>query len=87
VIRADRVGLLTDVTANEERMIKPDELLDTLAHLPVTAWPYGRAVAILVSEEPGISEENKIELRRKRGMIAGELGRAHVAIQWVPVGS
>jgi hypothetical protein len=84
VIRADRVGLLTGMASNEEQIVKQEELLDTLAHLPATAWPYGRAVAILVSAEPGISDENKIELRRRRGVIGGELESAHVAIQWIP---
>jgi hypothetical protein len=84
VIRADRIGLLTGVASNEEQIVKPEQLLDTLARLPETAWPYGRAVAILVSPEPGISEENKVELRRKRGLVGGELESAHVAIQWIP---
>jgi hypothetical protein len=84
VIRADRVGLLTGVAASEEQHIKPEEVLDVLAHLPPAAWPYGRAVAILVSEEPGSSDADKIELRRKRGLVAGELEGAHVAIQWIP---
>lgn len=83
MIRADRIGLLTGVASNEEQIVKPEQLLDTLAHLPATAWPYGRAVAVLVSAEPGISEEDKIELRRRRGVVGGELESAHVAIQWI----
>ena len=84
VIRADRVGLLTDVTANEEQILKPEEVLDALARLPASAWPYGRAVAILVSEERGSSDQGKAQLRRNRGLVAGALENAHVAIRWIP---
>lgn len=84
VIRADRVGLLTGIAANEEQILKPEEILNALAQLPASAWPYGRAVAILVDAKPTSSEEDKIALRRNRGMVAGELQSAHVAINWIP---
>lgn len=83
VIRPETVGLLTDVTANEERILKPDEVLNALAELPRSAWPYGRAVAILVDAKPTSSEEEKAALRRNRGIVAGELQSAHVAINWI----
>jgi len=83
VIHSQAVGLLTDVTANEEQMIKPEDVLKTLAQLPAAAWPYGRAVAILVDVKPTTSEEEKAALRRNRGIVAGELESAHVAISWV----
>lgn len=82
VVRTDKVGLLTGVTASEERILKPDELLDALAHLPASAWPYGRAVAILV-DKPGKSDQDRIDLRRNRGVVAGKLEEAHVAIRWM----
>jgi hypothetical protein len=84
VIRADAVGLLTSVTANEERILKPEEVLNALAQLPASAWPYGRAVAILVDEKPNASEADKIAIRRSRGIVAGDLEGAHVAINWIP---
>jgi hypothetical protein len=84
VIRPDAVGLLTDVAANEERILKPEEVLNALARLPASAWPYGRAVAMLVEERPAASEQDKIALRRNRGIVAGDLEEAHVAIQWIP---
>jgi hypothetical protein len=83
VIRPDTVGLLTGVAAHEEQILKPEELLNALAHLPASAWPYGRAVAILVDEKPASSEEDKIALRRNRGIVAGDLEGAHVAISWI----
>ena len=85
VIRPDTVGLLTGVTANEEQLLKPNEVLSALARLPASAWPYGRAVAILVDEKPTSSEQDKVALRRNRGIVAGDLEGAQVAIRWISV--
>lgn len=84
VIRPASVGLLTGVTASEEQILKPEEVLKALAQLPASAWPYGRAVAVLVDAKPTSSEQDKIALRRNRGVVAGELQSAHVAINWIP---
>jgi hypothetical protein len=84
VIRPEGVGLLTRVAANEQQILKPEEVLNALARLPVSAWPYGRAVAILVDEKPSASEPDKVALRRNRGIVAGDLEGAHVAINWIP---
>ena len=83
VIRADRVGMLSGVAASEEQVLKPEEVLNALAQLPATAWPYGRAVAVLVEEKPGMAEAEKIALRRNRGIVEGDLQNAHVAIRWI----
>lgn len=88
VVRAENVGLLTGVTANQEQMLKPEDVLDTLAHLPPSAWPYGRVAAILVQQIPTgpeqSAEQQRVALRRNRGTVAGELERAHVEIVWMP---
>jgi hypothetical protein len=84
VIRPDKVGMLTGVDAIEELMVKPEEVLPALAQLPPAAWPYGRAVAVLVDARPTSSEQEKVALRRNRGIVAGELQSAHVAIHWIP---
>lgn len=84
VVRTETVGLLTGVAANEEQILKPEDVLKALAQLPASAWPYGRAVAILVDAKPTSSEQDKIALRRNRGIVAGELQSAHVAIDWIP---
>jgi hypothetical protein len=84
VVRPETVGLLTDVAANEEQIVKPEEVLKALAQLPASAWPYGRAVAILVDAKATSSEQEKIALRKNRGIVAGELQNAHVAINWIP---
>src|SRR5437588_4107159 len=82
VVRPDGIGLVTSIAAHEERILKPDEVLDALAQLPPSAWPYGRVVAILVDARPASSEQDKIAIRRNRGILAGELQGAHVAIEW-----
>lgn len=92
VVRPDGVGLLTGVAANQEQILKPEDVLDTLARLPPSAWPFGRVAAILVQEQSGssgqgsdrTSEQEKVALRRNRGTVAGELERAHVEIVWMP---
>jgi hypothetical protein len=84
VVRPDKVGLLTDIAANEEQMLKPEEVLKALADLPASAWPYGRAVAVLVDEKAAASDQDKISLRRNRGIVDGELQDAQVAIYWIP---
>lgn len=88
VVRADGIGLLTGVAANQEQILKLEDVVDTLAHLPASAWPYGRVVAILVQGASGssiqASEQQKVALRRNRGAVTGELERAHVEIVWIP---
>jgi hypothetical protein len=84
VIRPDGIGLVTSIAAHEEQILKPAEVLDVLAQLPQSAWSYGRVVAILVDTKPTSSEQDKIAIRRNRGIVAGELQGAHVAIEWVP---
>jgi hypothetical protein len=85
VVRPEGIGLLSGVAANEEEILKPGEVVNALTHLPAAAWPYGRAVAILVDEKPTSSEEDKIALRRNRGIVQGDLESAHVAIRWIAV--
>jgi hypothetical protein len=83
VIRAAQIGLLSNTAPNEEQVLKPEEVLNALAQLPGSAWPYGRAVAILVDEKSAGSEQEKVALRRNRGIVEGDLDGAHVAIQWM----
>jgi hypothetical protein len=82
IIRADGLRLL-DVGNNEQRLLKPEELLNALAQLPSSAWPYGRVVAV---EQPSsaASEKDGVEIRRLRGLVAGTLDEAKVLIEWIP---
>jgi len=81
IIRSDGVALL-DVRNSEERRLKPEEVLDTLARLPANSWPYGRVVAI--EETAASSGSDKIAIRRIKGIVAGTLEDVHVAINWMP---
>jgi hypothetical protein len=80
VIRPETVALLTSANPNEEQILKSGEVLGALAHLPASAWPYGRVVAILVDEKAASSETGKIALRRNRGIVEGDLRNAAVEI-------
>jgi hypothetical protein len=82
VLRTDGVALL-DTADNAEILLKPEEMLATLAHLPATSWPYGRVVAISESELKR-SEQDAIAIRRNKGIVGGILEGAHVTIDWVP---
>ena len=82
IVRVDGVALL-DATNNEQQIVNPDKLLDALAQLPASAWPYGRVVAI---QEMAVasSEEDKSKLRKNRALAAGALESMQVLINWVP---
>jgi hypothetical protein len=82
IIRPDGVGLL-DPANNEQRLLKPDELLNALAALPSTAWPYGRVVVVTANSLPS-SEEEKVAIRRNKGIVAGTLESMQIVINWVP---
>lgn len=83
MIRADGVALL-DFQNNEEHILKPEELATALAKLPVSAWPYGRVVAVTENGVRKRSQEEEIAIRRNRGIVAGTLEGMHVLINWVP---
>lgn len=81
IVKAEGVGLL-DAVNHEEQLLKPDELPEALAKLPVSSWPYGRVVAVAVNGAQGPGEEAL--LRRNRGIVAGTLDSLHILINWVP---
>jgi hypothetical protein len=82
IIRPDGVALL-DAADSAEIILKPDDLLPALAKLPTSQWPYGRVVA---AAENGIvgSEQDKIAIRRNKGIVGGLLESAHIVVTWVP---
>ncbi len=82
IVRADGVALF-DVADSAEIVMKPDELLPALAKLPASNWPYGRVVA---AAEVGVigSEQQKIAIRRNKGIVGGLLQGAHIVVEWVP---
>ncbi len=82
IVRADGVALL-DVEDSAEIILKPGELLTALAKLPPSEWPYGRVVA---ATETGAnpSEQDKVAIRKNKGIVGGLLESAHIAVTWVP---
>ena len=82
IVRKDGVALY-DSADSAEIILKPNELLPMLAHLPPSNWPYGRVVA---ATEAGsrASEQEGIAIRKNKGIVGGLLEGAHVAIDWVP---
>jgi hypothetical protein len=83
IVRADGVALF-DVADNAEIILKPDELLPALAKLPTSNWPYGRVVAAAEARVKGASEQDKIAIRRNKGIVGGLLQGAHIVVDWVP---
>jgi hypothetical protein len=76
------VGLL-DANNNELRLLKTTKVLETLAALPASAWPYGRVV-VLTENPISSTEQQRIAIRRNKNIVAGTLEGAHVLIHWVP---
>jgi hypothetical protein len=82
IIRSDGVGLL-DASNNEVHILKLEEVLDALAKLPPSAWPYGRVVAVQ-EQSAGLAGDDRTAMRRNRSILAGTLIEAKVLIDWVP---
>jgi hypothetical protein len=81
IIRKDGVALL-DTQNSEEHLIKLEDLPQTLAQLPRSAWPYGRVVAVI---EPGVRASGDDALIRKnRGIVLGTLESMHVLVSIGP---
>ena len=84
IVRADGIALL-DVADSAEIILKPDEVLPALAKLPASNWPYGRVVAAAEGTET-VSDQDKVAIRRNKGIVGGLLDGAHIAVRWVPAG-
>ncbi len=80
IVRVDGVALL-DAADNAEIILKPDDVLGALAHLPASNWPYGRVVAVT---EMRTSEQDRVAVRRNKGIVGGVLEGARIAVKWVP---
>jgi len=84
IVRADGV-VLYDVGDSAEIILKPEELLSSLAQLPASNWPYGRVVAAAEGGQRK-TEQDAVAIRRNKGIVGGILEGAHVAVKWVPAG-
>ena len=83
IVRAGDV-VLYDVADNAEIAVKTNDLLTELAKLPASNWPYGRVVAAIEVSGNKLSEQDKIAIRRNKGIVGGMLQGAHIAVDWVP---
>jgi hypothetical protein len=82
IVRPDGIALF-DSADSAEIILKPDELVSALAHLPASNWPYGRVVAAAESTRTN-AEQDGIAIRRNKGIVGGILENAHIAVKWVP---
>lgn len=82
IVHTDNIGLF-DPANNVEHLLKPNEILPALADLPPSAWPYGRVVAV-EEQSRSSAEQDRIAIRRNRGILAGTLADAKLAVTWVP---
>jgi hypothetical protein len=82
IVRKDSVALF-DVADSAEIILKPDEVLPALAKLPSANWPYGRVVAASEAMN-GASEQDRVAIRRNKGIVGGLLQGAHITVEWVP---
>jgi len=82
IIKPEGVALL-DVANHEEHLLKTEELPETLAGLPPSAWPYGRVV-VVTDQALLASAQDSVLIRKNRGIVAGTLESMHILINWVP---
>jgi len=82
IVRADGVALY-DSADSAEILVKPEDLLPTLARLPASYWPYGRVVAAQENDVRRF-EQDGVAIRRNKGIVGGLLQGAHIAVEWVP---
>jgi hypothetical protein len=82
IVKPNSVALL-DVADHEEKELKPEELGTMLAGLPQSAWPYGRVVAVTINETQA-TEDDKVQLRKNRALVAGTLKDLQIYVNWIP---
>lgn len=82
ILRPDGVALL-DPDNHLERILKPGELTQALGNLPLSAWPYGRVVAVTEVTLRN-SPDDDVKIRKNRALVAGTLESMQVLINWIP---
>jgi hypothetical protein len=81
IIRSDGVALL-DLQNNEEHIFRAEEVAETLAKLPPSAWPYGRVVAVAENATRGTGDD--VLIRKNRGIVLGTLESMRVVVSIGP---
>jgi len=72
VVREDGIGIV-DLSNREIHILTQEEIPAELATLPLSAWPYGRAVLITQAVPKNLTPETKVELRKNRALLLGTL--------------
>jgi hypothetical protein len=83
VVREDGIGLI-DLENHEIHILKPEQVEAELVSLPLSAWPYGRAVLLSLAAPLDKSEAAKAKLRENRGLLIGTLKNLRVQIREAP---
>ncbi len=72
VVREDGIGIV-DLSNREIHILTQEEIPAELATLPLSAWPYGRAVLITQAVPKNLTPETKADLRKNRALLLGTL--------------
>jgi hypothetical protein len=83
VVREDGIGLI-DLENREIHILKMEQIEAELVSLPITAWPYGRAVLLSQAAPSDNSEAAKTKLRENRGLLVGTLKNLRIQIREAP---
>jgi hypothetical protein len=83
VVREDGIGFV-DLSNDEVRILKPEEIPAELISLPSSAWPYGRVVLVTEAAPRNPTDRAKAEVRKNRGLLVGTLKEMDVQIREVP---
>ena len=83
VVREDGIGLVV-LENREVHILKIEQVEAELVSLPLSAWPYGRAVLLSQAAPRDTSEQTKARLRENRGLLVGTLKNLQVQIREAP---
>jgi hypothetical protein len=72
VVREDGIGIV-DLSNREIHILTQEQIPAELATLPLSAWPYGRAVLITQAVSKNPTPETKADLRKNRALLLGTL--------------
>ncbi len=82
IVRAEGVEVVSKAIAKGRKVIATKELSKTLAALPVSAWPYGKVVAV---QEIGIrSGKDDERIKQNKEAVKAALKGLDVAVEWWP---
>ena len=83
IVREDGIGFV-DLSNHEIHILRPEQVPERLAALPLSAWPYGRVVLVSSAVPKTATDQMKADLRKNRGLLAGTLRDMNVEIREAP---